>query len=222
MIESKRLKDFVEDINLVYDKLCLDVNLYVRSSLERLRDRLISLYMHRLVKINHSVMELTIAKELLLKGYSVDVEFLLDDLISCDVYGVKGDGTMIVEVETGYVPPLHALDPTRYLKARIVSKISRYSNYSEKFCLAFPLYYLPDVNGIFFVPPRFREKKQLDEVKVLCDYYYKSPPVSLDEIRNARLHSLYIIDVDSAQAYEMDLETYKEVFNIYSNYVSRI
>ena len=132
MIESKRLKDFVEDINLVYDKLCLDVNLYVRSSLERLRDRLISLYMRRLVKINHSVMELTIAKELLLKGYSVDVEFLLDDLISCDVYGVKGDGTMIVEVETGYVPPLHALDPTRYLKARIVSKISRYSNYSEK------------------------------------------------------------------------------------------
>jgi hypothetical protein len=48
----------------------------------------------------------------------------------------------------------------------------------------------------------------LKTVKSLCDLYYKSPPVALDEVENARLHSIYLIDVDNAAVQEVDPETY--------------
>jgi hypothetical protein len=31
------------------------------------------------------------------------------------------------------------------------------------------------------------------DVKALCDKYYKNPPLSFDEIKNARLHTIYKI-----------------------------
>ena len=45
------------------------------------------------------------------------------------LFGKKGDGTAIIEIETGFTPPEHALDTVDYYAARIVSKIARYSKY---------------------------------------------------------------------------------------------
>jgi hypothetical protein len=45
-------------------------------------------------------------------------------------------------------------------------------------------------------------------MKRLCDQYYLSPPVSLDEVKNARLHVIYVIDVDNASIQEVAPETY--------------
>jgi hypothetical protein len=56
--------------------------------------------------------------------------------------------------------------------------------------------------------PRSRTPKDLKAIKTLCDLYYTNPPVTLDEVRNARLHSLYVIDVDNLTAQEIDVETY--------------
>jgi len=58
--------------------------------------------------------------------------------------------------------------------------------------------------------PRYRSLKELEEIKSLCDTYYKNPPVSLNEIRNARLHAIHIIDVEEATVREMDPSTYTE------------
>jgi hypothetical protein len=69
-------------------------------------------------------MELICAKHLIQKGFDVEIEHDLDK-VSCDVYGVKGFGSVIIEVETGFVPPENAVDPLTYLKARIASKITR-------------------------------------------------------------------------------------------------
>ncbi|HDJ05049.1 MAG TPA: hypothetical protein ENF85_03530, partial [Candidatus Bathyarchaeota archaeon] len=107
---------FEEDLDILLEKLGRDSEGSVKARLRVLRNRLVYLHRRNLVKINHSVMELVCAKYLLAAGYDVTLEKNLDGL-SCDIYAVKGLGTLIVEVETGFVPPEHALDPLTYCRA---------------------------------------------------------------------------------------------------------
>ncbi|MFP3985379.1 MAG: hypothetical protein ACLFU9_05365, partial [Candidatus Bathyarchaeia archaeon] len=51
---------------------------------------------------------------------------------------------------------------------------------------------------------RDRKVKEIEEIKALCDSYYRHPPVELDEIKNARLHTIYILNVDTASVEETD------------------
>lgn len=206
---KRSIERFEEDLNLVAERLCSGEDERVCRQILRLRDKLIHLYERNLVKINHSVMELVCAKYLILCGYRVDLEYTLDGL-SCDIYALKGLGSLIIEVETGYVPPEHALDPITYCKARITSKITRYSGYAEKFALATPPYYTLWFPLALIKPPRYRTVKEIEEIKNLCDLYYSNPPVSIEDIRNARLHAIYIIDVDSGVVRETDPNTYLE------------
>jgi hypothetical protein len=174
------------------------------------KNRLIELYMRNLVKINHSAMELVCAKHLIRYGYKVDVEKQLTDILICDVYAEKGDGAAIVEIETGFIPPEHALDPLSYYAARIASKIARYSKYANQFVLATPPVSILPIPAVFRRPPRDRRPSEIKKVKVLCDKYYKNPPVTEDEILNGRLHITYIINIDVGKVVEMDIDSYFE------------
>jgi hypothetical protein len=174
------------------------------------KNRLIELYMRNLVKINHSAMELVCAKHLIRYGYKVDVEKQLTDILICDVYAEKGDGAAIVEIETGFIPPEHALDPLSYYAARIASKIARYSKYANQFVLATPPVSILPIPALFRRPPRDRRPSEIKKLKVLCDKYYKNPPVTEDEILNGRLHITYIINIDAGKVVEMDIDSYFE------------
>jgi hypothetical protein len=174
------------------------------------KNRLIELYMRNLVKINHSAMELVCAKHLIRYGYKVDVEKQLTDILICDAYAEKGDGAAIVEIETGFIPPEHALDPLSYYAARIASKIARYSKYANQFVLATPPVSILPIPAVFRRPPRDRRPSEIKKVKVLCDKYYKNPPVTEDEILNGRLHITYIINIDAGKVVEMDIDSYFE------------
>jgi hypothetical protein len=174
------------------------------------KNRLIELYMRNLVKINHSAMELVCAKHLIRYGYKVDVEKQLTDILICDLYAEKGDGAAIVEIETGFIPPEHALDPLSYYAARIASKIARYSKYANQFVLATPPVSILPIPALFRRPPRDRRPSEIKKVKVLCDKYYKNPPVTEDEILNGRLHITYIINIDAGKVVEMDIDSYFE------------
>jgi hypothetical protein len=174
------------------------------------KNRLIELYMRNLVKINHSAMELVCAKHLIRYGYKVDVEKQLTDILICDVYAEKGDGAAIVEIETGFIPPEHALDPLSYYAARIASKIARYSKYANQFVLATPPVSILPIPALFRRPPRDRRPSEIKKVKVLCDKYYKNPPVTEEEILNGRLHITYIINIDAGKVVEMDIDSYFE------------
>jgi len=57
-------------------------------------------------------------------------------------------------------------------------------------------------------PPRFRKDGEIATVKELCDLYYSSPPVTLEEVRNARLHSIYALDVDEVSVKEWEVNEY--------------
>ena len=203
------MNKFDRDLEILSAKLNMDTDKEAQKKLDVLKDKLIRMHEENVVKINHSVMELVCAKHLVLKGYDVDIERPVDGLI-CDLYGVKGLGSHIVEIETGFIPPSHALDPANYRKSRIASKIIRYGNHSEKFALGVPPYYLLQIPDILVKPPRARTKEDLKYLKRLCDLYYKNPPVSFDEIRNSRIHTIYIIDVDGTDVREVDPVTYLE------------
>lgn len=203
------VEEFERDLDQLVTRLNKASNDATRQKLEDLKGDLIRLNTERLVKINHSVMELVCAKHLILGGYEVEVEHLLNSL-SCDLYAVKGLGRLIVEIETGYVPPEHALDPLTYSKARIASKICRYSGYAEKFGLATPPHYILPIHPALTKPPRYRTSEELQEIKSLCDLYYSSPPVNAEEIKNAHLHTIYILDVDQTTVRESDPADYTE------------
>jgi len=210
------MNKFDRDIEILSAKLNKDIDKEAQKKLNVLKDKLIWMHEENVVKINHSVMEMVCAKHLILNGYEVDIERPVDGLI-CDLYGVKGLGSHIVEIETGFIPPSHALDPTDYRKSRISSKIIRYGNHSEKFALGAPPYYLLQIPDSLVKPPRARTKDELKYLKTVCDKYYKNPPVSLDEIRNARIHTIYIIDVDNVAIWEVDPLTYLEKRSIFSS-----
>src|SRR5512139_2483483 len=110
---------FEQDLSTILSRLTFDMQKESEQKLMLLKDRLVRLQKENVVKINHSIMELVCAKPLILKGYDVDIEYPLNELLTCDLYSVKGYGNLIVEIETGYIPPEYALSPLTYTSARL-------------------------------------------------------------------------------------------------------
>jgi hypothetical protein len=197
----------MRDIESIVEKIKDNLSPLEYEKVLDLKEELHVLHKRNIVKINHSVMELICAKYLIQNGFEAHLEHNIDGL-STDVYANKGYGSLIVEVETGFVPPDHALDPVTYLRARVASKITRYSSYANKFVLATTSYYIMQIPPSLTKPPRFRTLEEISYIKNLCDLYYSNPPITHEEIRNARLHSIYVIDVDNADIQEWEVNEY--------------
>ena len=204
------LERFTADVTNLSAKMTEGGSNEIIKRMDFVKFRLIELYKRNIVKINHSAMELVCARHLIKYGYAVDVERQLNEILICDLYATKGEGEAIVEIETGFIPPEHALDPLSYYSARVASKIARYSKFANQFVLATtPVSVLP-IPKIFSRPTRDRSKEDMKEVKELCDRYYRNPPVSFGEILNSHLHIIYIINVDKGSVKEMDVDSYFE------------
>jgi hypothetical protein len=199
---------FEQDLSALLSRLTIGMNKDAENRLNKLKDWLVKLQEENVVKINHSVMELVCAKYLILKGYEVQVEYVLNEILTCDLYSAKGYGNLIVEIETGFIPPEHALAPLTYTSARLASKIIRYSSHAGKFALGVPPHYILPFPRALAKPPRKRTRMEMEFIKKLCDIYYHKPPVTKEEICNARIHEIYIIDVDQARVQEIDPEAY--------------
>src|SRR4030066_2609584 len=164
---------FGQDLNTLTTRLTSDMlNEDAKNNLVSLKDWLLQLQKENVVKINHSVMELVCAKYLIQKGYDVQIEQVLNELLTCDLYSTKGYGNLIVEIETGFIPPDHALDPLTYTSARLASKIIRYSSFAGKFALGMPPHYILPFPSALAKPPRKRTPEEIGLIKKLCDRYY--------------------------------------------------
>lgn len=205
------LEKFRNDVYEITERLSSQLQEQDIPKLNFVRQRLIEMYQENLVKINHSVLELICAANLISRGYSVDVEKNVSDILVCDLFAKKGDGSTIIEIETGFTPPEHALDTVDYYAARIMSKISRYSQFCSKFSLATPVIGLLPIPRLFLEPPNARKKEDVQKVKNTCDRFYKNPPIEFDEILNAHLHSIYLINIDKDFAKELDPCSYMEL-----------
>lgn len=199
---------FETDILALTSKLKVDTTLDEEQKLDVLKYWLIKLQKENVVKINHSVMELVCAKYLIQKQYEVQLEYTLSDILTCDLFGTKGLGNIIIEIETGFIPPENALTPLTYTSARLASKIIRYSSFAGKFALGVPPHYILPFPPVMAKPPRNRSNEEIERIKLLVDAFYHKPPVTIEEIRNARIQEIYIIDVDRLNVQEIDPETY--------------
>ena len=205
------VEKFTEDVYAIAQRLSEGKSVEVKARINYVREKLIELYQKNLVKINHSVLEIICASNLISQGYSIDIEKPLSDSLVCDVFATKGDGTFIMEIETGFTPPDHALDTIDYYIARIASKIARYSKYCSKFGLATPVVGILPIPKLFLKSPGERTEKEIKKIKTLCDRFYKNPPIEYDDILNARLHSIYLINIDKGFAKQLDPCSYLDL-----------
>ena len=205
------LEKFRSDVYDMTARLSKDFDDGAIPKLNYVRHQLIDMYQKNLVKINHSVLELVCAASLISRGYVVDVEKRVSDILVCDIYARKGDGSTIVEIETGFTPPDHALDTVDYYAARIMSKVARYSRHCSKFSLATPVVGILPIPKIFLLPPNARSRNQVQAVKDMCDDYYRNPKIEYDDILHARLHSIYLINTDKGFAHEVDPQGYVDM-----------
>jgi len=205
------VEKFTDDVYAIAQRLSEGKPAEVKARINYVREKLIELYQKNLVKINHSVLEIICASNLISQGYSIDIEKPLSDSLVCDVFATKGDGTFIMEIETGFTPPDHALDTIDYYVARIASKIARYSKYCAKFGLATPVVGILPVPKLFLKSPGERTVDEIKKIKALCDRFYKNPQIDYDDILNARLHSIYLINIDKGFAKQLDPCSYLEL-----------
>jgi hypothetical protein len=205
------LAKFSNDVYELTDKLSKNLKDKDIPKLNNVCQQLITMYQKNLVKINHSVLELICASNLIARGHLVEVEKQVSDILVCDIFAKKGDGTTIVEIETGFTPPDHAMDTIDYFSARIMSKIARYSQHCSKFSLATPVIGIIPIPKLFLLPPNARDDSDIKKIKELCDRYYKNPHVDYNDILNAHLHSIYLINIDKGFAKELDPQGYVEL-----------
>ena len=205
------LEKFRNDVYEMTDRLSKNLKENDMPKLNYVRQQLIEMYQKNLVKINHSILELICASNLISRGYAVEAEKDVSDILVCDIYAKKGGGNTIIEIETGFTPPEHAMDTVDYYAARIMSKIARYSQHCSKFSLATPVIGILPISKIFLLPPNARKKEDVNKAKDLCDRYYKNPPINYDDILNAHLHSIYLINIDKGFAKELDPQGYVDL-----------
>ena len=205
------LEKFSDDVFKITERLSQKLTDKQLTKLCFVQERLIELYQRNLVKINHSVLELICASELIRSGYTVDVEKQLSDILVCDVFATKGDGSVIIEIETGFTPPAHALNTVDYYAARIMSKISRYSKYCSKFSLGTPVVGILPIPSIFLIPPLARNHNDVKKNQSICNRFYKNPTIGFDDILNAHLHSIYLINTDKIFAKQLDPQNYVDL-----------
>ncbi len=207
-MDLEKFRNDVYEMSVKLSKHLKDTDV---AKLGYIRQQLIEMYQKNLVKINHSILELICATNLISRGYTVEVEKDVSDILVCDLYAKKGGGDTIIEIETGFTPPEHAMDTIDYFAARIISKIARYSQHCSKFSLATPVTGILPISKIFLLPPNARKKDDILKIKELCDRYYKNPPIEYDDILNAHLHSIYLINIDKGFAKELDPQGYVDL-----------
>ena len=205
------IEKFRGDVFKITDQLSKKLTDEQIQKLSFVRERLVELYKQNLVKINHSVLEIICAAELIRHDYVVNVEERLSDILVCDIFATKGDGSIIIEIETGFTPPAHALNTVDYYAARIMSKIARYSKYCSKFCLATPVVGVLPIPSIFLIPPLARNLNDVKRNQVICNRFYKNPAIEFDSILNAHLHSIYLINTDKMFAKQLDPQNYVDL-----------
>jgi len=201
-----------EDVEHVIEELSRRLDADKAGRLRRLGGRLLELALRRVVSSNHTVIELIVAAHLLSEGYDVEVEHVLAPNLVCDIYAFKDGKSMIVEVETGFVPPENSVDPLAFRMARELSKVARYSGYSDYFAMATPPFHILQLPYLIFMPPREREGLGLLRLKRVIDEYYRKPPVSYEELLGARLHYVYVVLVDMFEAVRLTAREYYVYF----------
>jgi hypothetical protein len=86
----------------------------------------------------HAMLQFLVALDLHRRGFDVSVEEPVDGGFKADVYAEGPTGRVIVEIETGYVPPDRMYELEGFLEAKVAFKAVAYSFYTDLFVVATP------------------------------------------------------------------------------------
>ena len=64
---------------------------------------------------------------------------------------------------------------------------------------------------IILKAPKDRKPEEVQKIKNLVDRFYKNPPIAIEDILNAHLHSIYLINIDKGFAKQIDPQGYLEL-----------
>ncbi|MGC9071671.1 MAG: hypothetical protein ACP5HK_03115 [Acidilobus sp.] len=110
---------------------------------------------HRLAGVSrfHATLQRIVASWLKGEGFQVWLEHNVDGVHYADVYASNGVKSVIVEVETGYVPPMFITEAETYMLARAIVKAVKYACLADEFYIATPSYVRPPIPHVLLKPP---------------------------------------------------------------------
>ncbi|MBD3407586.1 MAG: hypothetical protein GF411_15825 [Candidatus Lokiarchaeota archaeon] len=205
---------FANDIDEFIKRLTDASDQSYKKKLTPVRNRLLKLKERNLVRINHSILEILCAWHLIKLNYDVDVEKRIgDSILIADIIARNEveSNSLLVEVETGFVPPSAAMNPRHYRMVRIASKLARYSGHYPNFALATPVYHLLQVPYTLLKEPGLRRKGELFQLKRLCDQYYQDPPITYEDLKKAELDRIFLMNVDDLEVTSLSSDLYLEL-----------
>ncbi len=202
---SKEL--FIRDIEILESKLMKN---YGNISLNDVKNRLIQYYELGLTNINNSSIQMILSAYLKSLGYRVFVEYEKQNRLF-DVYAVKDD-EIGIEVEYGYVPNSIALNPEEYLRNKLALKILRYSNFTSKFYIAVPSFYLPPIPKEVF---ELEKEKRIKALITMARKNSKVIDINDIQVRDVKLNGIMIINISDLKVRIMDIRDYMKLNDLY-------
>jgi hypothetical protein len=206
--------DFIRDLNrlsILLDRFLPCQDLEQMRKYQQITYRLTECRASGNPEIKHIVLQAILGRYLLTKeGFpDVRVEEELrfgvrgrEVILTYDVLALTQEGRHGFEVMTGFVNSRFGRCSAGLREARDNYKTVKYGqpDVVDSFSIAVPWYYVLQVDGVFALPPDERDKEGIERVKELCDWYVRETKreakrfFSKDDIRNAKLDFVYLID----------------------------
>jgi hypothetical protein len=204
------MNKFLLEVEEFYLKNSYELDDDKRQIFKQIIDKVVQLYLRQYIKSNHTMMELVLALEFIKQGKNIELEKDVGNLIA-DLIVYNQNYSELIEVETGFVPPEYSGDPVTYRFAREVSKIARYCKFTRYFSLACPPFHILQLPEMILKKPEERTYEELSNIKKVLDLYYKASPIEIEELRNAKLDYIYIINVDKMKIKRVTVEEYFKI-----------
>jgi len=204
------MNKFLLEVEEIRNKEIKNLSLKGQENFNNIITKIIELYNKQLIKSNHTMMEIVLALYFISQDKFVVLEEPINNNLIADLIVYHENGQKeIIEIETGFVPPEYSSDPILYRYTREISKIARYSKFGDIFSFACPPFHILQIPDIFI-----KKEKGLNEIykiKELLDKYYKMPPIEVEEIKEAKINYVYIINVDKKRVTKLDIKEYLEI-----------
>jgi len=184
--------------------------------------RAIKLISEKGVSINHVLAELLIYHYLLGQGYSyVSIEESVG-MARCDVYAIKEEFNICIEIDFYSVPQDFVLNRTKYILARHIRKLIQIVKSNIRAAIfAYPYGSIPLVPLELIKPIDSRSKKKIVELVSSIREMLPLDNSDVDYLMRVEIHSIYIFDIDTGKVYELTPSEAEYLITLYENHVLR-
>ncbi len=170
------------------------------------------------VSMLHADLQLILSKHLIKDGYRALVESPIKSFI-CDIVALRDSEKFNIEIETGLYNirdrDFNMEAMIREKRARTISKAARYSHLSYSFGFGVPPNYSIQMPREFSRLPEERRNDKIAELKGICDAYYRNPPISYEQIKNAVVDFIFIIDPINSTVTKKSTKDYIEACSVF-------